>query len=227
MGGTSNLSGKKLKIYIVEDHPIFRQGLAQLLSAEAGMEICGESDSHLEGLRGIRSSLPDIVIVDIALKDGSGIELIKDIRSYLPQTPVLALSMHDENIYAERVLRAGGRGYLMKQEAPETIVKAIRQIMEGKVFVSDSMASKMLEVFAEGRKNIKGSPVDLLSDRELEVFRMIGEGIGTRQISEKLHVSVKTVENHRAHIKEKLNLQSAIELIQHATLWIQGNSMKE
>ncbi|MBN1532244.1 MAG: response regulator transcription factor [Spirochaetes bacterium] len=227
MGNAHGIKGKKLRIYLVEDHPIFRQGLAQLLNSEAGMEICGEADSHLRGLQGIRETTPDFVIVDIALKDSSGVELIKDIKTYFPQMPILALSMHDENIYAERVLRAGARGYLMKQEAPETIVRAIRQILEGKVFVSDSMASRMLEVFAEGRKNIKGSPVDLLSDRELEVFRMIGEGSSTRQIAEKLHVSVKTVENHRAHIKEKLNLQSAIELIQHATLWIQGRESGE
>jgi DNA-binding NarL/FixJ family response regulator len=227
MGNAPGIKGKRLRIYLVEDHPIFRQGLAQLLNAESGMEICGEADSHLAGLQGVRNLVPDFVIVDIALKDSSGVELIKDIKTYFPQMPILALSMHDENIYAERMLRAGARGYLMKQEAPQTIVRAIRQILDGKVFVSDSMASRMLEVFADGRKNIQGSPVDLLSDRELEVFRMIGEGSSTRQIAEKLHVSMKTVENHRAHIKEKLNLQSAIELIQHATLWIQGRDPGE
>jgi len=227
MGNSRTLGGKKIRIYIIEDHPIFRHGLIQLLNAEAGIDVCGESDNHLSGLRGVRDQKPDFVVVDISLKDSSGIELIKDIRDYFPKMPILALSMHDENIYAERVLRAGARGYLMKQEAPEIIIRAIRQIMEGKVFVSDQMAAKMLSVFAEGRTNIKGSPVDILSDRELEVFRMIGEGSSTRQIAEKLHVSIKTVENHRAHIKDKLNLQGSIELIQHATLWVQGDSVRE
>ena len=223
MAGSTSLSGKKIRIYIVEDHPIFRKGLAQLLSSEAGMEICGEAEGHLAGLDGIREKKPDFVIVDISLKNSSGIELIKDLKRYVPQLPVLALSMHDENIYAERVLRAGAKGYLMKQEAPETIVMAIRQILGGKIFVSESVASRMLSIFAEGRGTLKSTPVDLLSDREIEVFRLIGEGGGTRQIAEKLHVSVKTVENHKAHIKEKLNITGAIELIQQATLWVQND----
>jgi len=223
MAGSTSLSGKKIRIYIVEDHPIFRKGLAQLLSSEAGMEICGEAEGHLAGLDGIREKKPDFVIVDISLKNSSGIELIKDLKRSVPQLPVLALSMHDENIYAERVLRAGAKGYLMKQEAPETIVMAIRQILGGKIFVSESVASRMLSIFAEGRGTLKSTPVDLLSDREIEVFRLIGEGGGTRQIAEKLHVSVKTVENHKAHIKEKLNITGAIELIQQATLWVQND----
>jgi DNA-binding NarL/FixJ family response regulator len=212
---------KKTTILLVEDHPIFRKGLMEILNSEPGFEVVGEAEDAFEGLKAVKEKKPDLVIVDITLKDSSGIELIKDIKLRYPETLLLTLSMHDETIYAERALRAGARGYIMKQHAPETVVKAIHQVLDGKIFVSEEIANRIFNRFIDGRGTAESSPVESLSDRELEVFELIGSGFGTRQISEKLHVSVKTVENHRAHIKEKLNLTSAIELVQHATLWVQ------
>jgi DNA-binding NarL/FixJ family response regulator len=211
----------KIQIFLVEDHPIFRKGLAEILNSQKHFEVCGEAEDALEALKAIKEKRPDFVILDVSLKNSSGIELIKDIKLRYSDIPILTLSMHDEAIYAERALRAGARGYLMKQEAPETVVKAVSHILSGNIYVSDKIATRMFNKLIEGQSNIENSPVDILTDRELEVFQLIGRGLGTRQIAQKLHVSVKTIENHRAHIKEKLNLGSAIELVQHATLWIQ------
>ena len=211
----------KIQIFLVEDHPIFRKGLAEILNSQKHFEVCGEAEDALEALTAIKEKRPDFVILDVSLKNSSGIELIKDIKLRYSDIPILTLSMHDEAIYAERALRAGARGYLMKQEAPETVVKAVSHILGGNIYVSDKIATRMFNKLIEGQSNIENSPVDILTDRELEVFQLIGRGLGTRQIAQKLHVSVKTIENHRAHIKEKLNLSSAIELVQHATLWIQ------
>jgi len=211
----------RVTILLVEDHPIFRKGLMEVLNSEPGLEVVGECEDAPGALKAVKELKPRLVIVDITLKDSSGIELIKDIRLRYPEMLILTLSMHDETIYAERALRAGSRGYIMKQHAPETVVKAIYQVLDGKVFVSDEIANRIFTSFIDGRGTAEQSPVERLSDRELEVFELIGRGLGTRKISEKLHVSVKTVENHRAHIKEKLNLSSAIELVQHATLWVQ------
>ena len=213
---------KTLRIFIVEDHPIFRKGLIQLLNNEHDMEVCGEAEDDIEGLEGIKKEKPDFVIVDISLKESSGIELIKNIKLYFPDLPVLALSMHDENIYAERVLRAGAKGYLMKQEAPEIIIDAIGQIIHGKIYISENMSARMLHRIADGQNPSESSPVNLLSDRELEVYRLIGKGSSTREIAQQLHISIKTVENHKAHIKEKLTINNSIELIQQATLWIKS-----
>jgi DNA-binding NarL/FixJ family response regulator len=210
-----------VRIFIVEDHPIFRKGLIQLISAENDFDVCGEAEEYIEAMAKIKKVKPDFLIVDISLKNSSGIELIKDVKALFHDILILALSMHDENIYAERVLRSGARGYLMKQEAPETVISAVRQILSGRVYVSENIASRMLNQIADGKKEGGGSPVDTLTDRELEVFKMIGEGFSTRQIADRLHISIKTVENHRAHIKEKMNLDNAIELIQRATLWVQ------
>ena len=218
-------SGTDIMVFIVEDHPIFRRGLSQVISSEEGFCVCGEAEDYLNGLDSIKKLKPDIIIVDINLRNSSGIDLIKDIKLFCPDIKILALSMHDENIYAERVLRAGAKGYLMKQEAPETILKAIRLIMEGKIYLSENMSSRMLRKLIDGQSNLETAPVDFLTDRELEIFKMIGHGFSTREISQKLHVSVKTIENHRAHIKEKLDLNNSIELIQQATLWVQGNRL--
>jgi DNA-binding NarL/FixJ family response regulator len=222
------MQGKKImnriKIFLVEDHPIFRKGLAEILNSQKNMLVCGEAEDAIQALDGIRETKPDFIIVDVSLKDSSGIELIKDIRLRHPNVLILTLSMHDETIYAERALRSGAKGYLMKQEAPETVVKAVYHILNGNIYVSDRIATRMFNKLIDGQANSENSPVDLLTDRELEVFQLIGHGLGTRQIAQKLHVSVKTIENHRAHIKEKLNLNSAIELVQHATLWVQQES---
>ena len=220
----NNLSKIKnlISIFIVDDHPVFRKGLAQLLNSESDFDVCGEAEDAAAALKFLKKKLPALVIVDITLKDSSGIDLIKDIKQLFPEIQILTLSMHDEMIYAERALRAGAKGYVMKQEAPETIIKAIRHILGGNTYFSDDVTTRLFSKMADGNRKISASsPVDLLSDRELEIFQMIGRGFSSRQIAGKLHISIKTVENHRAHIKEKLNLSSAIELVQHATLWVQ------
>ncbi len=211
------------RIILVEDHPIFRKGLAQLINNDRLMEVVGEAEDSLEALRIVKEQKPDMVIVDITLKDRNGIELIKDIRLRFPDMLIIVLSMHDEKIYAERALRAGARGYIMKQEAPETILSAINHVLNDNIYVSNEIATRIFSMFFDGKSKEESSPIDLLTDRELEVFQLIGQGFGTREIAGKLHISVKTVENHRAHIKEKLNLKSAIELVQQATLWLQRN----
>ena len=165
-----------------------------------------------------------MVIVDVSLKQTSGLELIKDIKTRYPGMPVLTLSMHDESLYAERALRAGARGYIMKQQATEELITAIRKVLDGQIYVSDTVAAKMVGKLVSGRPDVGASAIDRLSDRELEVFRLIGEGHGTRQIAEKLHLSVKTIETYRAHIKEKLNLADSAELLLYAIQWVKGQS---
>jgi DNA-binding NarL/FixJ family response regulator len=210
----------KRGVLIVDDHPIVRQGLAQLINQESDLHVCGQAEDGHEALQAIRTLDPDMVVVDISLKDTSGIELIKDIKVQYPNLPVLTLSMHDEGIYAERAMRAGARGYIMKQEATEKVVTAIRRVLAGEVYVSEGMAAKMVGKLIAGPSEVGGSPVDRLSDRELEVFRLIGAGYGTREMAEKLHLSVKTIETYRAHIKEKLDLVDANELLRTAITWV-------
>ncbi len=218
MQGKTNQPAKH-RIVIVDDHPIVRQGLAQLIEQEDDLHICGQAEDAHEAIRAIRELNPDLVIVDISLRTSSGIDLIKDIKAQFPALPVLTLSMHDEALYAERALRAGARGYIMKQEAPEEVVTAIRRVLAGTTYVSQGMAAKMVNKIVAGPGEKNASPVDRLSDRELEVFRLIGEGYGTREMAEKLYLSVKTIETYRAHIKEKLNLQDANELLRAAIRW--------
>ena len=208
----------KAKIIIVDDHPIVRQGLAELINHENDLVVCGQAEGALDAMEVIKDLEPDIVIVDISLKDISGLELIKDIRVRYPQTPVLVLSMHDESLYAERSLRAGAKGYIMKQEATGKVVTAIRKVLMGELYISDRMTARMVDRLVGGVS--ESSPINALSDRELEVFDMLGQGHGTRYISEKLHLSIKTIETYRAHIKRKLNLSDATELIQHAVQWV-------
>ncbi|UCF16915.1 MAG: response regulator transcription factor, partial [Phycisphaerales bacterium] len=173
-----------------------------------------------EAMKAIKELNPNMAIVDITLKETSGLELIKDIHSQYPDLPVLALSMHDETLYAERSLRAGAMGYIMKQEATENVIVAVRRILDGEIYVSDRMAGRMVRKLVKGQIETSASQVDSLSDRELEVFRLIGKGHGTRQISERLHLSVKTIETYRAHIKDKLNLADAAELLKYAIQWV-------
>ncbi|MDI6451286.1 response regulator transcription factor [Anaerobaca lacustris] len=218
MQGKTNQPAKH-RIVIVDDHPIVRQGLAQLIEQEDDLHICGQAEDAHEAIRAIRELNPNLVIVDISLRTSSGIDLIKDIKAQFPALPVLTLSMHDEALYAERALRAGARGYIMKQEAPEEVVTAIRRVLAGTTYISQGMAAKMVNKIVAGPGEKNASPVDRLSDRELEVFRLIGEGYGTREMAEKLYLSVKTIETYRAHIKEKLNLQDANELLRAAIRW--------
>jgi DNA-binding NarL/FixJ family response regulator len=203
----------------VDDHPIVRQGLALMINREADLVICGEADDATGAMLVLASARPDVLIVDISLNGPDGLDLLKNIRTSNPTLPVLILSMHDESIYAERALRAGANGYIMKQEATEKVLVAIRRILHGEIYVSDRIANKLLKHYITGAGTLRNSSISDLSDRELEVFRLIGEGHGTRQIAEQLHISVKTVESYQAHIKEKLCLRSARELMQHAIQW--------
>jgi len=207
-------------VLIVDDHPIVRQGLAQLIEQERDLHVCGQAEDAHEAMQAIRTLKPDMVIVDISLKDTSGMELIKDLKVRHADLPILTLSMHDESMYAERSLRAGARGYIMKQEATEKVITAIRRVLAGEVYVSDTVATRMVSRLAAGAGAASASPLESLSDRELEVFRLIGEGNGTRQVAEKLHLSVKTIETYRAHIKEKLGFKDANELFRAAIEWV-------
>ncbi len=209
------------RVLLVDDHPVVRQGLAQLINGESDMEVCGQAESASEALKAIKQDEPDAAVVDISLKDSNGIELIKDLKVRHPQLPVLVLSMHDESFYAERCLRAGARGYITKEEAIETVLTAIRRVLSGDLYLSENMASKMLSVFVSGGRSAAGSDVERLSDRELEVFELIGLGYQTREVAERLHLSVKTIDSHRANIKRKLGLANATELLQHAIQWVQ------
>ncbi len=211
---------RKRTVLIVDDHPIVRQGLAQLIDQEEDLQVCGQAEDAHEAMQAIRTLKPDMVVVDISLRDTSGMELIKDLKVQYPDLPVLTLSMHDEAVYGERALRAGAKGYIMKQEATEKVVTAIRRVLAGELYVSDDMAAKMVSKLVGGGSRKTGSPVECLSDRELEVFRLIGEGYGTREMAEKLHLSIKTIETYRAHIKDKLGLEDANELLRCAIQWV-------
>jgi DNA-binding NarL/FixJ family response regulator len=206
----------KAKVFLVDDHPIVRQGLGLLINREPDLVVCGEAEDAPSALQRMASAQPDLMVIDISLDGPDGLELLKTIRLKEPILPVLILSMHEESTYAERSLRAGANGYIMKQEATERVLVAIRRILEGKVYLSERLTNKMLEQFVHGAGSSKNDPLMTLSDRELEVYRLIGAGHGTRQIADQLHVSVKTVESYQAHIKEKLSLRNARELVQHA-----------
>lgn len=206
-------------VLVVDDHPLMRQGLAMLINQQNDMHVCGEMEEAHGTMQAIAQKQPDIIILDISLKGPDGLDLLKSIRSLYPDLPVLILSMHDEAIYAERALRARANGYIMKQEAAEKVLVAVRRILNGDVYLSDNMSNKLLHQYIDGAPTMLQSRVAALSDRELEVFRSIGEGKGTREIAEELHLSVKTVETYQAHIKEKLSLRSGRELIQHAIQW--------
>ena len=210
------MQSAKAKVFLVDDHPIVRQGLGLLINREPDLAVCGEAEDAPSALQRMASAQPDLMVIDISLDGPDGLELLKTIRLKEPILPVLILSMHEESIYAERSLRAGANGYIMKQEATERVLVAIRRILEGKVYLSERLTNKMLEQFVHGAGSSKNNPLTTLSDRELEVYRLIGAGHGTRQIADELHVSVKTVESYQAHIKEKLSLRNARELVQHA-----------
>lgn len=204
------------RILIVDDHPVMREGLSLLLAHEKDLEICGEFEDASRAFDAIAQLKPDIAIVDLSLKGSSGLELIKNIKTNYPKVIILVLSMYDEALYAERVLRAGAAGYIMKQEATEKVLVALRQVLNGGIYLSEKMSDKFMHQLVGGKPAAGGSLMERLSDRELEVFGLIGQGRGTRQIAEQLHLSVKTIESHRAHIKEKLNLKNATELVHRA-----------
>lgn len=207
---------QKKTILIVDDHPLVREWLSALINQQADLTVCGEASSGAEAMHAVTASKPDMVIVDISLRDSSGIELIKDFKKACPNLLVLVLSMHDESVYAERVLRAGARGYIMKREATHKVIDAIRRVLDGKFYVSDAMAQTITARFVEGKMLATSSPTEQLSDRELTVFELLGQGLGTRKIAEILRLSVKTVQAYCANIEKKLNLGNATELVREA-----------
>jgi DNA-binding NarL/FixJ family response regulator len=209
----------KKKVLIVDDHPMMREGLAQLLDHEPDLCACCQADNATQALASVAKTRPDLALVDISLPDKSGLELIKDLHSMHPGVPILVVSMHDETLYAERVLRAGGRGYIMKQEGGKKLMQAIRQVLNGQIYVSEKMSAKILELFSGHRAATTNSPIEKLSDREFEVFQLIGQGQGTREIAQHLHLSVKTVEVHRANMKQKMQLKTGAELVRFAIRW--------
>jgi DNA-binding NarL/FixJ family response regulator len=205
------------RILIVDDHPMMREGLRTLISRERDLTVCGEAETAGQALDAVANLKPDLVLVDITLPGRNGIELIKDICALQHALLILVISMHDESLYAERVLRAGARGYIMKQESGPTMMQAIRQVLAGRIYLSEKMSARILENVAG--KRAKASPIERLSDREFEVFQLIGRGKSTVQIAEELHLSTKTIEFHRAHVKEKLDLRTMPELISFASRW--------
>lgn len=209
----------KTRIFIVDDHPIVRQGLTQLINLEEDMTVVGEAADAAEAVRGIAKMKPDLALVDISLKGASGIELTKKILAEHPQISVLIISMYDESLYVERVLKAGAKGYIMKQEATDHVATAIRKVLGGDIYVSDKWRNKLVHKFIHGNVSQDVSSPEILSERELEVLQLIGQGYSTRRIATELYVSVKTVESHYANIKDKLDLKNSHELIQYAVKW--------
>ena len=210
------------RILIVDDHPLMRKGLAMSLDAEPDLSVVAQVASAEEALSELDNLEPELAIVDISLPSMSGLELLKHFQALRPHMPTLVVSRHDEALYAERAIRAGARGYVMKLEAGEVIVKAVRKVLAGGIYVSEEINERLLMSLASGRQPTVETPLQILSDRELEVFELTGRGISTREISERLHLSIKTVESYRARIKEKLSLKSAAELMQQAVQWVES-----
>jgi len=210
------------QVLIVDDHPMLRWGLAALIDSEPGLGVCGEAASCTAALAAIGLHSPDLVIVDLALEGSDGLDLIKEMAARHPGIPALVLSMHDEMLYAERALRAGARGYVTKQQLDDTVLVAIRRLLDGETYMSDKLTARLASKYVGGRTLETESALNALSDRELQVFRLIGQGRGTRQIAATLSLSVKTIESHREHIKQKLRLASATELAHRATQWVES-----
>jgi len=216
---TLSTAKPKRKVFLVDDPPPVRQWLTNLINQQPDLAVCGESESATRALQPIAAAQPEAAIVDLSLKDSSGIELIKSLKLSHPDVAVLVLSMHDESLYAERALRAGAKGYIMKRETTRKVIEGIRQILDGKVFVSDAVKEALALRLVENKTQTTRTPVEHLSDRELEVFEMLGQGLGTRQIADSLCVSIKTVQAYCARAKEKLNVRSATELLREAIRW--------
>jgi DNA-binding NarL/FixJ family response regulator len=210
----------KKTLFIVDDHPVFREGLARLLGQEEDLSVCGEAVDAAEALKRIAALKPDLAMIDISLEGVGGLDLVKMLRDRYPAMRLLVVSMHPESLYAERALRAGANGYIMKRESGRALISAVRHVLGGKTHISAEINERLLARASRPGSATEKGPVDGLSDRELEVFHLIGEGFGTRQIAEKLGVSMKTVETHREHIKEKLGLSTTVELVQRAIHWI-------
>jgi DNA-binding NarL/FixJ family response regulator len=212
-------SEKKMQVLIVDDHPVVRDGLTTIINHEQDLNVCGEAEDAHEALKAVTELKPDVVIVDISLKSSDGIELTKNIKAGNSKLPVIVLSVHDESVYAERALLAGAKAYLMKDAVSENIVNAIRTVLSNEIYVSNTISKKFLHKIARDKKGTTKTPIENLSDREFEVFRLIGEGFKASQIAMQLHLSIKTIETYRSRIKEKLNLPNAAELLQYSIKW--------
>ena len=207
---------RRAKVFLVDDHAIVRQGLGELINGQADLVVCGEADGPAQAMKAIGLAAPDVVVVDIMLNGGDGIELCRQVKDTWPKLPVLVLSMHEESLYAERALRAGALGYVMKQAPQDTVMAAIRRVLSGDVYLSDAMSAKLLRTFNRSTSDTSASPLERLSDRELQIFQMIGQGRSVRDIADALFLSPKTVETHKEHIKQKLNLSSSNDLLRFA-----------
>jgi DNA-binding NarL/FixJ family response regulator len=212
----------KAKVFLVDDHASFREALAEVIDHQEDLAVSGTADDAHRALQAIEAAKPDIAVIDICLAGKTGIELIKDLRVRCPNLPILVLSMYQESLYAEHALWAGAKGYVMKEESIQNVLVAIRRVLAGAVYVSEKMAARVLKEVAAGRPGEFVSPLERLSDRELEVFRLIGQGYRSHQIADKLHLSEKTIEAYRANIREKMNLKDATELLQQAIRWAQS-----
>jgi DNA-binding NarL/FixJ family response regulator len=210
---------KKTQVFIVDDHPVIREGLAVIINHEQDMSVCGEAEDAHQALKAVTELKPDIVIADMSLKNSDGLELTKNIKARYPRLPVIIFSVHDEFIYAERALLAGARAYLMKDAVSENVIKAIRAVLKGEIFVSDAISNKFLHKIARDKAGTAKTPIENLSDRELEIFRLIGEGYKASQIAKQLHLSVKTIGTYRTRIKEKLDIANASELLKYSIRW--------
>ncbi len=222
MSPGSKMEPKKYRILVVDDHPIVRRGLRELVADEADLEICGEAEDVTQARQQIDATQPDLVVVDLTLKSGHGLELIQETKARNDRIKMLVSSMHDESLFAERALRAGAAGYISKQESPEKLIDAMRCVLRGEIYLSPRMSNRLLHRLAAG-ESLDKDPIESLSDRELEVFQMIGRGLSTKQVSRELDISHKTVETHREKIKAKLNLKNSTELSRHATQWVLEN----
>lgn len=216
----SRLPESRRRILLVDDHPLTRRGMAQLIDQQSDLTVCCEADNAFEAIDTIRSSKPALALVDVSLPGRHGLELIKDIRAMFPDVLVLVVSMHDENLYAERALKAGARGYLMKNQGGEKLLEAIRQVLGGAIYVSSNVSARILNDLSNNNRRTGSAEIGSLTDREFEIFQHVGQGLTTREISESLHLSAKTVETHRLHIREKLGIMSGPELIRHAVRWV-------
>jgi DNA-binding NarL/FixJ family response regulator len=207
------------RVFLLDDHPMTRYGMARLIEQESDLVVCGEAENARSALDAVNSLRPNVVLVDLTMPGGEGIEFIKDLRAMYPEVAVLVVSMHDEEVYAQRALRAGSRGYIMKSEGGEQLIQAIHQVLQGKIYLSEKMAGKVLEVFSGQRQRNETSTLDKLSDREFEVFRLLGQGLTTREISQRLRLGTKTVDTHRLHLRQKLGFKTGAALIKYAIQW--------
>jgi DNA-binding NarL/FixJ family response regulator len=217
---------RKRRIFLVDDHPLVREGLANLINEQNDLVVCGEAEDSAGAITGIGKTRPDVALVDISLKNESGLELVKNLESQFPLVALIVLSMHDEALYAERALRAGARGYVMKRESTRSVLASIRRVLEGGVYVSERVVNSMARRFSSSSKGAESSPVERLSDRELEIFRLLGQGRTTAQIAEDLHLSLKTVQAYCARAKEKFGVSSLGELLRAAIRWEDATNVK-